>query len=154
DRPRGGVVLLDFGVARIRDTLGAGITESQQMLGTLLYSAPEQLTGAKVDARADVYALGVLAYEMMAHPGRHGPRGGPHPGWPRARAPGPPSGSPAPPRHAARARCLASPRAPAPPPGRRAAWDRRCGRAGHRSARRGAGCPRAVPGAGEGRGAP
>lgn len=62
DRPRGRVVLLDFGVARVdRGTL----TASHVSVGTGLYVAPEQLVGSRVDARADVYALGALAYAML-----------------------------------------------------------------------------------------
>ena len=65
--------ILDFGLARI---VGAHAGESLrttagQVLGTVPYMSPEQLAGVPgaVDARADVYALGVIAYEMLA--GRH-----------------------------------------------------------------------------------
>lgn len=57
-------VLLDFGIAR--PTLpGATITLSHEVLGTPGAMAPEQIAGDRVDARADVYALGALAYHML-----------------------------------------------------------------------------------------
>jgi hypothetical protein len=64
-RPKGRVVLLDFGVAKLRDGLHATLTGSRDALGTLAFMAPEQFLGSKVDARADVYALGALAYRML-----------------------------------------------------------------------------------------
>jgi serine/threonine-protein kinase len=64
-----GVALLtDFGVARALDAEHCGfrLTSTGLGLGTLGYMAPEQLAGEQdVDARADLYALGVLAYEML-----------------------------------------------------------------------------------------
>lgn len=57
-------VLMDFGIAKIRGT-GTALTKTG-MVGTLDYIAPEQIRDAKdVDGRADVYALGVMAYEML-----------------------------------------------------------------------------------------
>lgn len=57
----GGVKLTDFGIARLTsmDATGAG------MVGTPSYMAPEQFTGGEVDARADIYACGVMLYEMV-----------------------------------------------------------------------------------------
>ncbi len=56
--------ILDFGVARA----GAGpITRAGDVVGTLNYMSPEQLTGAPVDHRTDVYAVGALAYELLTH---------------------------------------------------------------------------------------
>ena len=59
----GCVKLFDFGLARIADQ---GFGEQSLLLGTPFYMAPEQLTGGKVDHRADVYALGILLYRMLA----------------------------------------------------------------------------------------
>ncbi len=59
-RPR----LADFGVAR--DLTGASLTETGTVLGTPVYMPPEQLQGLKVDARADVYALGALLHELIS----------------------------------------------------------------------------------------
>ncbi|WP_170319571.1 serine/threonine-protein kinase [Polyangium spumosum] len=73
------VKLLDFGVAKIRRTpeaAGEGgaltapavsMTQSGQVIGTPLYMAPEQIENAKqVDARCDVYSMGVTLYAMLA----------------------------------------------------------------------------------------
>lgn len=60
------VVLLDFGVAKLLDAPGPGLTGSRQTIGTLACMSPEQLLGKPVDARTDVYALGALAYRMLA----------------------------------------------------------------------------------------
>ena len=56
------VKLLDFGVARLED---AAVTRTGVTLGTPAYMAPEQLTGDHADARSDVYALGVMLYELL-----------------------------------------------------------------------------------------
>jgi serine/threonine-protein kinase len=61
------VKLLDFGIAKLLhpEASGAGLTEAGSMLGTSHYMAPEQIRGEQVDARADVYALGVLLYQLL-----------------------------------------------------------------------------------------
>ncbi|QPH54081.1 serine/threonine-protein kinase [Pontivivens ytuae] len=66
----GTVKLTDFGIARLTamEATGAG------MVGTPSYMAPEQLTGREVDARADIYACGVMLYELLT--GRKPYRGG------------------------------------------------------------------------------
>ncbi|MEM6291608.1 MAG: serine/threonine-protein kinase [Myxococcota bacterium] len=56
------VKILDFGIAKV--DAGDG-TRTRGWVGTPQYMAPEQFTGASVDARTDVYALGLLAYEML-----------------------------------------------------------------------------------------
>ena len=70
---RGGVKLLDFGIARQQhaavagagDTVTATLTTQQpQFAGTLPYMAPEQLEGRAVDARTDIFAFGAVLYEM------------------------------------------------------------------------------------------
>lgn len=62
-------VLLDFGLVKLIDQVGPGLTSSRSMLGTPAAMAPEQMRGQPVDARTDVYALGLLAYHMLTgHP--------------------------------------------------------------------------------------
>ncbi len=58
DRP----VLLDFGVAKLLDDTNPPLTRSQTIVGSPMTMAPEQLRGGPIDARADVYGLGVVAY--------------------------------------------------------------------------------------------
>ncbi|MBK8594740.1 MAG: serine/threonine protein kinase [Holophagales bacterium] len=60
---QGKVTVLDFGLAH-RPTL-APLTSALSFIGTPRYMAPEQTTGGKVDPRADVYALGVIAFELL-----------------------------------------------------------------------------------------
>lgn len=64
-----GVKLLDFGLARRVDRDDAVtrtlVTSPGAVTGTMRYMAPEQITGDPIDARADVFALGVLMYEML-----------------------------------------------------------------------------------------
>jgi tetratricopeptide (TPR) repeat protein len=60
--PDGSVKVLDFGLAKASDLT---LTGSWAMLGTVAYMAPEQLQGHKVDPRADLWALGVVMYEMV-----------------------------------------------------------------------------------------
>lgn len=58
----GTVKILDFGVARLP---GHTITSDGPTLGTIAYMSPEQTRGAAVDRRADLWALGVVLYEML-----------------------------------------------------------------------------------------
>jgi serine/threonine-protein kinase len=75
--PDGRVKILDFGIARVQEADGGGemtLTAWGVAMGTAGYMAPEQVRGDEVDARADVFALGAVFYEMLA--GRrafHGP---------------------------------------------------------------------------------
>ena len=59
----GRVLVTDFGIAKAAE--GADLTTDQTMLGTAKYLAPEQVEGGPVDGRADIYALGVVLYEMV-----------------------------------------------------------------------------------------
>ncbi len=61
----GRIVLLDFGIARLSDALSPELTASRQALGTPSCMAPEQIHGERVDARADIYALGGLLFHML-----------------------------------------------------------------------------------------
>ncbi len=72
-RPDGYVKLLDFGLAKPMATelhsqaslaMGA-ITSPGIVMGTLSYMSPEQTCGAKLDARSDIYSLGVVFYELL-----------------------------------------------------------------------------------------
>jgi len=73
-----GVKLLDFGLAKLRerdsgteksplDDLSTGLALSPEgtLVGTIAYMSPEQLEGRPVDSRTDIYALGLLIYEMI-----------------------------------------------------------------------------------------
>jgi len=68
----GQVKILDFGLARtVAEPRGvsetrAAITDAGAVLGTVGYMAPEQVRGQTVDARADLFALGVVLYEMLS----------------------------------------------------------------------------------------
>ena len=61
----GRVVLSDFGIARALDDAKLAVMTSGLPIGTPAYMAPEQVEGGQVDARADVYALGAMLYEMI-----------------------------------------------------------------------------------------
>jgi len=64
----GHALVADFGISRALSPEGAGeaLTETGVTVGTPAYMSPEQATGQAVDARTDVYALGVVLYEMLA----------------------------------------------------------------------------------------
>jgi serine/threonine-protein kinase len=64
------VLVLDFGIAKLavpegREQAWQGLTDENTVIGTPNYISPEQCTGNTVDARSDVYALGVILYEML-----------------------------------------------------------------------------------------
>jgi serine/threonine-protein kinase len=61
------VKVLDFGIAKMMsDERGqAALTAVGQTLGTLEFMSPEQLRGLPLDGRSDIYALGIMAYEML-----------------------------------------------------------------------------------------
>ncbi|KFE63210.1 serine/threonine-protein kinase [Hyalangium minutum] len=58
------VRLMDFGLAKFLAD-DAGLTADGRMVGTFRYMAPEQILGEPLDARADLYSLGVILYELM-----------------------------------------------------------------------------------------
>jgi eukaryotic-like serine/threonine-protein kinase len=62
------VKLVDFGIAKLRDgaVTSSGRTSAGLIVGTPEYMAPEQCDDGAIDARTDVYALGVMAYELLA----------------------------------------------------------------------------------------
>ena len=62
--PGGRIKLADFGVARIQDSGEATRTQGT-IVGTLKYMSPEQLQGLPIDARADLFAAGVVLYQLL-----------------------------------------------------------------------------------------
>jgi serine/threonine protein kinase len=68
--PEGSIKILDFGLARFRDAAaGPALTGDDAMLGTPAYMSPEQIRREPLDARSDLFALGVLLHELLT--GRH-----------------------------------------------------------------------------------
>ena len=66
---RGLVRLMDFGIAKIegsdRSGGGGGLTTTGQIMGTPEYMSPEQCLGDRIDHRSDIYALGIVIYELF-----------------------------------------------------------------------------------------
>ncbi|MCA9707802.1 MAG: serine/threonine protein kinase, partial [Myxococcales bacterium] len=62
------VKVLDFGIAKLDDTFDAQgqLTKTTELLGTVAYMSPEQAQSKTIDARSDVYSLGVLVYQVLA----------------------------------------------------------------------------------------
>ena len=60
------VKILDFGVAKVKESLIASSTATGGVsAGTVVYMSPEQLRGDRINATSDIYALGLIAYEMV-----------------------------------------------------------------------------------------
>ena len=62
-REDGTVALIDFGVARL--SKGTQLTKTGFFIGTIHYAAPEVLKGQKADCRTDIFALGIMTYELL-----------------------------------------------------------------------------------------
>ena len=60
---QGGVKVMDFGIARDQ-TFGDDLTEAGTGIGTPSYMSPEQILGDKLDARSDIFSLGIVLYQM------------------------------------------------------------------------------------------
>ncbi len=61
---RGEAILMDFGIAKIVG--GALHTATGAVIGTARYMSPEQIKGERIDARTDIYSLGVMLFEMLS----------------------------------------------------------------------------------------
>lgn len=59
------VRVTDFGISKAIEQAGLDLTQTEDMLGTAKYLAPEQVTSSEIDARSDVFSLGVVLYEMV-----------------------------------------------------------------------------------------
>jgi formylglycine-generating enzyme required for sulfatase activity/tRNA A-37 threonylcarbamoyl transferase component Bud32 len=64
DAESGRALVTDFGIARTAE--GGSLTATGMVVGTPAYLSPEQVTGEPSDHRADIYALGVMMYQMLA----------------------------------------------------------------------------------------
>jgi tRNA A-37 threonylcarbamoyl transferase component Bud32 len=65
----GGVKIADFGIARAYNALTPSLTQTDSAIGTPSYMAPEQVTGDALGPFTDLYAVGVIAYELLSgHP--------------------------------------------------------------------------------------
>jgi serine/threonine-protein kinase len=62
----GDVKVMDFGIARAMDDIGATMTSTWNVVGTAQYLSPEQATGEAADLRSDIYSVGCLLYELVA----------------------------------------------------------------------------------------
>ncbi len=60
----GMVKIVDFGLAAAASNTASRLTRAGALLGTPLYMAPEQVQNRTVDARTDIYSLGIIMYEM------------------------------------------------------------------------------------------
>ncbi len=59
------VKIIDFGIAKLKDSLVAPSTVTGATAGTVAYMAPEQLSGKTISAATDIFALGAIAYEIV-----------------------------------------------------------------------------------------
>jgi serine/threonine protein kinase len=61
------IKLMDFGIARLRDAgTATHLTQTGMIIGTPAYIAPEQIEGAEVSEQTDIYAFGIVLYEMLS----------------------------------------------------------------------------------------
>ena len=69
----GDIKVMDFGIARATDDIGATLTNTWNVVGTAQYLSPEQATGEMADGRSDLYSLGCLMYELLTGSAHHLP---------------------------------------------------------------------------------
>jgi serine/threonine-protein kinase len=62
---KGDVKVMDFGIARAMDDLGATLTSTWNVVGTAQYLSPEQAVGEPADSRSDIYSTGCLLFELL-----------------------------------------------------------------------------------------
>jgi serine/threonine-protein kinase len=62
---KGAVKVMDFGIARAMDDLGATLTSTWNVVGTAQYLSPEQAVGEPADSRSDIYSAGCLLFELL-----------------------------------------------------------------------------------------
>jgi len=60
----GRIKITDFGIARL--TFEPNLTQDGQVFGTPSYMSPEQIVGRDIDARSDIFSVGVMLYEMLS----------------------------------------------------------------------------------------
>ena len=63
--PEGSLKILDFGIARSSEA--TGVTRTGVIVGTLNYMSPEQVAGQAVDSRSDIFAVGLVLYEVLSY---------------------------------------------------------------------------------------
>jgi serine/threonine protein kinase len=71
------VKIVDFGIAKVKDSVVAPSTVNEAPVGTVLYMSPEQLRGQKVTAASDIYSTAIIAYEMVTGRRPFNPTSGP-----------------------------------------------------------------------------
>jgi serine/threonine protein kinase len=63
----GGLKIMDFGLARLSADASTGLTRTGSLMGTQFYMSPEQWKGEPVDSRGDIFAVGVVMYELLTY---------------------------------------------------------------------------------------
>jgi serine/threonine protein kinase len=71
------VKIVDFGIAKVKDSVVAPSTINEAPVGTVLYMSPEQLRGEKVGAVSDIYSTALIAFEMLTGRRPFNPTSGP-----------------------------------------------------------------------------
>lgn len=72
------VKVIDFGIAKVKDSQVAPSTIENVAFGTIAYMSPEQVRGDDLTAASDVFSMAVVAYEMITGRRPFDPKGGPH----------------------------------------------------------------------------